>query len=760
MGHFKLPALALACAIAISAVAAPPRSARSRPSPAFAAATAAVAARCAELDKAKTPFMQCVAKMEELRATEPYATNAALRAEVTGRMLSYTLLPGWTSLRRYDREACTAKAFEICRETLAFDDFTAQDKERYAQTLAALLAGEKDFEGAEKVAREQIARVAALENPDAAAAARAWLILADVFRWQDRADDMVAAIEKARDFDKFESTKTGSDKARALGGLKDKIDAWWRDLAAPYAEALYFAEKEPSRCRKAALDYVLCETNRLGNRLALVTGYFMADNEPDSRAARASLGKCDLSKEGSWKQSRPVLSAFQHGDYALVAAIMDDIAATAVPKALNTPSFHRIWIISLGATGRKAEAAALAKAHETDTDNTPLDTLRYQVYAAILEGRDALPVITSSPCERKDKIAATLSAARQCQVWEMTDEAERYANAYLSYSTPPPKRVAKVAWSDKPVNYVSVWRELLPSLESHVFDLPFDASLDFLETDVGTGREKVEFEKGAKALRMSFTTVADRNALHLFFRVEDPEARLVETGFKGGVKTEMYLAPGADQPYTCFGTNPRDGLTFAFQTSYTSADHKRMDLNAKSGPRIRHETDFTDDDYVLHVSFPWDDFYQKLPSPKAEWKFDAITWCPDGGFTWGGSIGIHNASRWGTLVLDFAPAQLTEIRRGILLRTANGGWRACKYPGSTLDYFDKWADKEIGDPGFYAACLAPLKDELAGYAARIKPGMADADVNEIYEKGLVRMKGLKYEIDRLRREYFARKLTE
>ena len=38
--------------------------------------------------------------------------------------------------------------------------------------------------------------------------------------------------------------------------------------------------------------------------------------------------------------------------------------------------------------------------------------------------------------------------------------------------------------------------------------------------------------------------------------------------------------------------------------------------------------------------------------------------------------------------------------------------------------------------------------------------MADEDVNEVFEKGLVRIKGLKYEIDRLRREYLARKMTE
>ena len=53
-----------------------------------------------------------------------------------------------------------------------------------------------------------------------------------------------------------------------------------------------------------------------------------------------------------------------------------------------------------------------------------------------------------------------------------------------------------------------------------------------------------------------------------------------------------------------------------------------------------------------------------------------------------------------------------------------------------------------------------VQDELADYAKRIKPDMTDAETDEIYEKALVRMKGLKYEIDRLRRDYLARKMTE
>ena len=728
----------------------------------FAEARKAIADKADAMQKGRMPFMERIAAFEELRAAAPYATNDALVADIDARILSCCQLPGWTSLKFYDRDACTEKGITHCRAVLASDRWSPDTKIRYAEALAAFLAGEEDYVGAEQVARDQIARVEAQERPNIAWAAKAWLILADVFRWQDRVDDMVAAIERARKWNVLDGTRGGSDKVLAMGGANATVDQWWRELNDPYQEAVYFAEKEPARCRKAALDYVLCATNPLPRRFDLVVAYFTLDNDADSRQARRAVGRENLSKFYSWKLAQNFQTHFQHGDYKAMADLFDDFSTTNLPKNLSTPAMNRLRIISLGAIGRKDEAVALAKAHEADAVNTPLDTLRYNVYAAILSGQDALPVIDKSGCSRDDRMAATRSAARQCQVWEMTDEAERYAGAYVrNFSRPAPKRVAKVVWSDTPVNSIAAWRAVADRLEVHHCDLPFTGNLDFMETDVATGREKIETVEGEKTARMEFTTIADRDALHVFLRVRDPEARLVESGFKGGVGTEMYFAAGADQPYTCFGSNPRDGVTFAFQTSYSSADHHRLDIEATRGRHFTSEVAFSDDDYVLRLSFPWDDYYQKLPSPNAAWKFECMAWCPDGGFTWSGSIGIHNISRWGTLEIALTPKQLAEVRRGVLVRAVKGGWRACRYPdGITLDYFDKWSDAEIGDPAFYAECLKPLEEELAGYAARVKADMSDAEVNEIFEKGLVRMRGLKYEIDRLRREYLARTMTE
>ncbi len=714
------------------------------------------------IDKTKAPYAVAIPWLEALKETAPYATNAQYRILVDRQILSWCRLNYWANIGRYDAAYCNAKLAELCKSVITDAALSPAQKETFVSALIDERASNDDFAGAEQAAREQIARAEALDPPDPKAAAGAWLLLSDAFALQEREADMVAAIERARAADPFRGTREGSDRALSFGGLDETVGHWWREIDRPYEEALFFAEKgRLAAGRKVAYDYVICPTNALRGRIDILQRYFFADNEPDARAARQAIGKEKGQAFFNWRGGGALEAAFKHGNYQLVADIFDDLSAVAVPQKFASPTYTRIHIAALGALGRYDEAAALARAHEADKGNSPLDTLKYQVYAAILSGTDALPLVEQSSCARKDKIEATLDAVRMCQIWDKLGVSEKYAEAYLKYFAPPPKRVAKVVWSDKTIDNITDWRALADGLESHTCDLPFKASLDFLETDVATGREKVTFEEGAKPTRMSFTTVADRDALHLFLRVEDVEARRVESGAKGGVRTEMYFAPGVNEPYTCFGSNPRDGVSWDFATSYDSADHKRLDRTPLTGRRFRSEVAFTDADYIVHIVFPWDDFYQKLPSPSAEWKFECLSWCPNGGFTWGGSVGIHNVSRWGTLKIDLTPQQLTEIRRGILLR-ALPDWRKHKYVGpfGALDYFETWADREIGDPDFYKASLKPLQDELVGYAARIKPDMTDDDVNEVYEKGLVRIKGLKYEIDRLRREYLARALTE
>ena len=77
-----------------------------------------------------------------------------------------------------------------------------------------------------------------------------------------------------------------------------------------------------------------------------------------------------------------------------------------------------------------------------------------------------------------------------------------------------------------------------------------------------------------------------------------------------------------------------------------------------------------------------------------------------------------------------------------------------------MSVFEYWKDPGVGDRAFYDKYLAPLEAELKGYAARVKDGMTDAEVDEVFSQGLVRWINLRDTIEGLHRDYLAEKYTE
>jgi len=81
-----------------------------------------------------------------------------------------------------------------------------------------------------------------------------------------------------------------------------------------------------------------------------------------------------------------------------------------------------------------------------------------------------------------------------------------------------------VKFFDKPVSGIANWREIYPQLEKQYCDLAFKGSLDFLETDVGTGNREIKVDKNAKEVKpLEITSCCDRSGLHIFLRAETSE---------------------------------------------------------------------------------------------------------------------------------------------------------------------------------------------------------------------------------------------
>lgn len=328
-----------------------------------------------------------------------------------------------------------------------------------------------------------------------------------------------------------------------------------------------------------------------------------------------------------------------------------------------------MYVISLGAIGKKAEAAAIAQKYAEQATITPADAVRFRFYAAVLKGEKTDGLMDSS-LSRQDEAAVYLSVARQALTWNMSDVSEEFSKKYEKFFAVQTPRSITVTYSETPISGISSWRAIYPTLEKQYCDIPYRGSMEFLETDVSTGDRKINLNannNGEKSKFMELTAVCDRYGLHIFLRGEAENARDIERGFAPGISTELYFAPGRNQPYVCMGGGVAS-VDFIWQSTYNHKKHTRIDeKNTKSS--FHKESEFTDHDYVLHLFFAWDGFYNKLPQDGTNWRFECLAWAPDGGYSWGGSQQIHSASAWGDLCFDLSKENITEIKKQVILKT-------------------------------------------------------------------------------------------
>ena len=71
-----------------------------------------------------------------------------------------------------------------------------------------------------------------------------------------------------------------------------------------------------------------------------------------------------------------------------------------------------------------------------------------------------------------------------------------------------------------------------------------------------------------------------------------------------------------------------------------------------------------------------------------------------------------------------------------------------------------WSDPELGDQAFYLAKVKPLVDSIRPYADRVKSGMTDEDVADIWDRAGRAMLNIEHDIARLRREWLEERFTE
>ena len=701
-----------------------------------------------DMEKARKLNTEIFAALAKDRAQPDVATNAAARAYYDRQMVEQCVLPSNYRIKLF-RDSLGGDLERICRAALADPGYTEADKRWFARALATFYANARRFADAETVAKGVKGGA---------------IILFDVYRWQDRFDEALAELRKAlaepRPSDEVakKATLLGYD----LG--KPELDAEFWARFGEYARLCYYGNpwgglgewRRPPFAEDLAFAYVTNPTNPPAARAQIAMCFFGDTRDARSVRARASLRGLGFGGKSVRFLEWAVQKASDRADHGLVAELWDLFPGA---KELADVRIRRLIVRGLLGAGRKEEAAALAKVSAEEIKGlTDLDRAKFAAFAELATSGFADRTIAACGLQPSDKLGLVRFVARTVNNLGWSEALEKYSAEYEGFYVKNEPRVMNVTFSAHPVMSISDWRAMLPKLDSQRCDRPFKVSEAFLDTDVSTGRVRTD----ANAARddagpMEFSAVCDAYGVHLFLRTPDKRARAIEARFANGMNTEMYLAPGDACAYTCLLSTPREGMRGSFDTLYDSAEHRRIDITGSVKPGMfRSETQFTDEDYVLHMFFAWSNFPGHVPGDgQGDWRFECLVWAPGGSVSWGGSHGIHHYSEWGRLHFDLKPEEIAAVRRGLLL----ANYRTWTQEG-LLDVFDRWSDDQVGDPEFYAKELKDVERELRALADEVTPTMSDADANRIYGKACVRWQNFRFEIGERRRKYLLRKLTE
>ena len=709
----------------------------------------------ADFDKRKLAYAERIDAMWKRLAEPDFATNEVQRYSGYLAIANWCQCPPWTALKYWEHGLMEKHYPKLMPLVLDSKAFAPGRKVPFVEKNARFLCGHERYDEALSFVRKQRDELLPqMKNPKDIRTLRELEVT--VCEWADLFDEGLAAAKAMMKDDPEGGVRCAAklaehyDRQDLLRKFTDAMsdetcfDYWgrihaWRQIV----EAPDYVKDRAAAC-------VLDGTKPTKLRLMAMTRILPLDKSPRGLKCMAALKAIpdEEFKKATFNDNFSFKKAFLSCNWRRVVDYYELKLKCGQKPDLAA---QRIYVIALANAGEKAKGAAMCDEFAKGEKVSEADRLRFRFYAAMMRGEPIQDILKGCTLPVAEKAKVLQSAGRQAQTMELTEYAEELAKDHAALFTPKPERTLAVRFCEEPIRSIADWRSIHASLPKGYCDLPFGANVQDLVTDVNTQRSIAEQKEGDNlAARMEITAVCDSSALHVFLRVADKGARAVEHRFANGIGTELYFAPGENQPYQCMGTEPLKGLSFVMNTLYDSRRVKRLE----KGVDIRSEVAFTDEDYVTHLTFGWDSLYDKLPQSGSYYKFECIAWAPGGGKTWGGSRGIHHSSDWGRLTFALTPAQLTAIRREIVLRNYKT-WNSFAITGGSrrLDAFDKWEDDVIGDPRFAATCLKDLQQEMSGYVARVKPDMDDATVDEIYEKAVPTWLGFKHVLDARRKQY-------
>ncbi|MDP6355154.1 MAG: hypothetical protein QF473_08645 [Planctomycetota bacterium] len=418
---------------------------------------------------------------------------------------------------------------------------------------------------------------------------------------------------------------------------------------------------------------------------------------------------------------------------------------------------------------QRAEALATAKAIAARKGCQGIVAEQYRLLATVIE-RKARPGQVRRAASaliklcRKEEMkgleqAEVLGTVAQVAVRACNDSAAVEIDEVRSaLIKPEPRRKLNCEFVDEAPNDISAWLNS-PAIKEKgrygVMDRKYGNNLKNL---IATDAAITSRVTGASASdeRARFSVLADAEGLHFFLLAPCKNHEDVADGLEATQSYEMYFAPGKNEPYYCYITNPgqkRFDHGDFYHTMYRNRHHRQTRMDEKT---LFTDSRATPQGTATYFRIPWEVLYDKLPERGETYEYECIHWA-NGGMSWGGSKSVHNRSSFGDIVFSNLTAKnLTAIKRRII-KKAYSHYRLEK-SGKYNGVVDFWKDPELGDPEFYNSCLRDMVKKLDDYGKMIKAGMSDAEVETLFAEAVPKWMEIEYEIADLRSRYMSDKL--
>ncbi len=349
-----------------------------------------------DLHKQKRKYVDRIAEVKKL-LSEPGYAETRLQLRIYEQIIRFCQPPPWTHITNYDYDTAHKELPPAANAILDTPRFAGGQKLFAARALATYYCDYNKFQEAEAVARRAIAFPDLNDHEKS----RAYGILADVFRLQDKYAEAMATAREAMKYHAVSGAILGADIALSFGKNAD-ADAIWKEANAPYEKLSYIGRRRNRNERPLkplylpeAIAFVKDTENDEAARFTVAQYYLFETfgSEEMSAARRLLAGIPARRGHGGRSAISNIRRPFQLGDYPLTIELCEVYAGSRV---MEDAAVRKMYVIALGALGKNAEGAKLATEYAKDEKTKPVDQVRFRFY----ERTPRVPACRSGQCTR------------------------------------------------------------------------------------------------------------------------------------------------------------------------------------------------------------------------------------------------------------------------------------------------------------------------------------------------------------------------